>query len=148
MKQREIKFRLWDKENKIMVLSDDQILGEGASFDIGSDGSTHCIYNRSFYPNIKDKTELAHANSSECILMQFTGLHDKEGKDIYEFDIVTDEQHKHIVEWEEEIAKFQATVLKRYLRCGCTIKGLIFSNQFTIIGNKFENPELIKKKCG
>jgi len=141
MKQREIKFRLWDSENKIMVLSEDSILGEGASFDIGSDGSTHCTYNRSFYPNIKDKTELAHANSSRCILMQFTGLHDKNGKEVYEGDIVktVDRQEKEarVIEWKVE--------------CGDDYEFTGFSiSDFNIkydevIGNIYENPNLIKK---
>lgn len=72
---------------------------------------------------------------------QFTGLHDKNGKEIYKDDIVefdADEwgdntSNKHLVTWVDREASF------------CFGGGLNHENEYrTVIGNKFENPELLK----
>jgi hypothetical protein len=75
-------------------------------------------------------------------LMQFTGLHDKNGKEIYEGDIIDDGMHSNIiVSWCDELSSF---VLTR--------KGWAFRHWFgescdpckvEIIGNIHQNPELL-----
>lgn len=93
---------------------------------------------------------------------QFTGLHDKNGEEIYEGDIIEytfdnedslfiSEESKRIglkkridkVYWQEWRSSFAVgcelvnTDLFRYVRGG---------NRVTIIGNIYENPELIKEE--
>ena len=75
-------------------------------------------------------------------LMQFTGLTDKNGKEIYEGDILRTETDKPmVVGWSN---KFASYVLNR--------SGWAFSHWFgeacdpencEVIGNKHENPELL-----
>lgn len=72
---REIKFRVWDKTYNKMYLEGICVYGDG-SFDIqrtGEDG--HAI-------------ETAESESGELVLSQYTGLKDKNRREIYEGDIV------------------------------------------------------------
>ena len=70
---------------------------------------------------------------------QFTGLLDRQGKEIYEGDILSNEDYiddahcsfnlgNKAVEWNDE--------------CGCWIG--IVGEVFEVIGNIYENPELLK----
>lgn len=70
---REIKFRVWDKDLKCMHNCED--VHDSITFD--DNGTAH-------YYNLQNG-----CGSPETYeLMQFTGLHDKNGKEIYESDVV------------------------------------------------------------
>ena len=124
---RELKFRAWDKKNSRMA----QVYTLGLT---GIEGST-----------INSGGELLSGCGKENIeLMQYTGLKDKNGKEIYEGDIyITDiirrigekigvempvsSEKKQIVEWQ---------------RCG--FSPIEDEERIEIIGNIYENPELLK----
>lgn len=76
------------------------------------------------------------------VLMQFTGLHDKNGKEIYEGDVLQingEEGKKYVavIEWEPSTAKFWAN------DNGGSWAAIRW-NQDEVIGNIYSNPELIK----
>jgi hypothetical protein len=76
----------------------------------------------------------------EIVLMQFTGLHDRNGKEIYEGNIM---QHANpfdipfVVNWSNEDCAF-------VFNDGST-GYLINDTSFEVIGNIYENPELLNQ---
>lgn len=86
-------------------------------------------------------------NDEAKILMQFTGLKDKNGKEIYEGDIVDEFRKsrsfpegrhiKKIIQWEDDM-----TLDDSY---GFTAVGFnMFGGVLEVIGNIYENPNLLK----
>ncbi len=86
----------------------------------------------------------------DMILMQYTGLKDKNGKEIYEGDIVKKEEWQppmefcgytvFIVEFNE--FAFRYVPLKRF-NTGWVVNGFD-TELIKVIGNIYENPELLK----
>jgi uncharacterized phage protein (TIGR01671 family) len=86
---------------------------------------------------------------------QFTGLHDKNGKEIYGGDIVkhtlfdfydNEEQHKSVVEYCDGMAAFFVK-LSEDSDCGNYLElGWVYQedNEIEVIGNIHDNPELLK----
>ena len=119
---REIKFRAWDKENKVMINA--IFVGLGKVY-----GMT-----KTFKPS----KEL-----EDVILMQYTGLKDKNGKEIYEGDVVKGE-------WDvvEEIyvsdVQFYGGAFRVH-KTGLPLEYGYMRRECEVIGNIYENPELLDK---
>lgn len=80
---------------------------------------------------------------------QFTGLLDKNGKEIYEGDIIRSYDSKnnpiiHSISWDNKKACYVATMLQYPLLGGSIDKGWIDEFEKEVIGNVFDNPELFK----
>lgn len=127
---REIKFRAWDKkEGKI-------------DYDPGVKRSEDWLS-----PDINSLIE--HCQEEEdCILMQYTGLKDKNGVEIYEGDIALIKHSYKNRTWQGEV------IWERWRFTG---KGFFFphfdapydlfcegAQYIEVIGNVYENPELLK----
>ena len=123
---REIKFRCWDVENKEML--DVQELDYRDSYN----GN----------PMIRPTMYSDYFDTEEMILMQYTGLHDKNGKEIYEGDIV--KIFYYITnEDETEVERYDIKEIK-YDEILCKYNIDKFDN-LEVIGNIYDNPDLLEK---
>ena len=93
----------------------------------------------------------------EVTLMQFTGLKDKNGKEIYEGDYLSDEPDgegnwiKHRIIWDEDIAGFRVQYLVDVDEWDNHDEDMFWLvdgdkklKDFEVCGNLYENPELLK----
>lgn len=123
---RQIKFRAWDDEKKEMIAV------QGLTFEYQNKPTV-----------IENIGEEFKQDVGWLPVMQFTGLLDKNGKEIYEGDVVRfrfedyEEWTNYQVVWRD--AGFSANEI------GETHHFTLFSSAaFEIIGNIYENPELLK----
>lgn len=120
---REIKFRAWDTAYNFMRYpgySDEYIsLLDGKSYEVNEHGECELPYK----------------------LMQFTGLHDKNGKEIYENDILKIDGMKCVVKYSNLSASYIAECIDEdaYWDLGVYTQKL----GIELIGNVFEDGELI-----
>lgn len=120
---REIKFRAWDKSSSVMVYS-------GADVSWLSD---------------KEVTVGDLVNSFEDeSLMQYTGLKDKNGKEIYEGDIL-DGHDDGLVKVVWRGAGWECD-FEDDGNIGLDEMCIWFGNNSEVIGNIYENPELLKEQ--
>lgn len=116
---REIKFRAWEKHLKVMYVP--RAL--------------------TFSTNKMVVAELRHGNEIQGeiddILMQCTGLKDKNGKEIYEGDIIEDEVGRDPI-------IFQSGMFCVGKDGDESLWWFVLNSDFKVIGNIYENPELLK----
>ncbi|MGV0167628.1 YopX family protein [Furfurilactobacillus sp. WILCCON 0119] len=145
---REIKFRAWDKvQHKLMNVVEMDWEPHGTD--------EHGNFKREIYyvraQNIKDFADVerycGHAEIEELMLEQYTGLHDVNGKEIYEGDIVTTGSEEIVVTFSEQHheeeygSDFIYQGFNVELGCGYP---MAIREKYTVIGNIHENPELLE----
>ena len=122
---RKIKFRAWDKENEKMMKVSSLHL-ENKEISVKENGTFHLF-------RMQD-------------LMQYTGVKDKNGKEIYENDLISCNKHKNIVVF------FEGGCFKvKYLRNStttitCTLNSFLEKYKCKISGNIYEHPELLEEQ--
>ncbi len=127
--QREIKFRAKIKS------SGDWIVGD-------------LVRNMSFHPD-RNKEDCVICQDNDYAIVdegsvgQYTGLTDKKGVEGYHKDIVTSGEKLFTIEWQEEEARF--LLLPAGNNTGYW-RFMDMLNSMEIIGNIYENPELLNQK--
>ena len=147
---REIKFRVWDKKQKKMYYGDKQdepnMIGfDGKIYITGLTGPM-CDYGCS-------ADYINWCSSEDYELMQYTGLKDKNGKEIYEGDILRckiwnpmscerDCVLEVVVVWNSSEGSWEFKDVRRKF----ADLSWMFIDDVEIIGNIYQNPELLKEE--
>lgn len=138
---REIKFRAWVKEDGLMV------------YPNGSTGYCMICNGDGFFVVYQDEEWI---KNNEFVIMQYTGLKDKNGKEIYDGDIVRlQDGHKsfYVVEWHDTHSCWIFRYIDNqkeyyhfeYIERNFGRKKGIANTE--VIGNIHANPELLNAKA-
>ena len=133
---REFKFRIWDSTKKKWIKY----------------GGNDTVYQSEYYIDVNGGVRELYYDSLEAvddnaILQQYTGINDKNGKEIYEGDIVKFSYylHEHDIETIVGEVFFKGGIyyFNRDLLMA-TNDGNFIEESLEVVGNMFENPKLLK----
>ena len=128
---REIKFRYWNEQ--------------ASRYHYGQAQVFTCLSQQT--------TGVYDHESDGCRFEQFTGLHDKNGKEIYEGDMLRDDytdediliEDYSVVVWDKKFCQW--AIDNSFAKDGSSFTNLVeyFGREtFEIVGNIFENADLVK----
>jgi uncharacterized phage protein (TIGR01671 family) len=128
---RSIKFRVWDKSvpTYAEVMEEKEATGQMINWEYA-----------------KELSYLVDAINGKYPIMQFTGLLDKNGVEIYEFDVVKNSLNDILeVVWNEDRCcfemrgRYEKSYLQRQLDCD-----IVIDISVEVIGNVYEHPHLLE----
>ena len=129
---RDIKFRAWDKKSKKMRQVVEIVWNTGLYLE-PNDNTVKLIWVKG-YDCIEEK-DIMMKREKGFELMQYTGLHDKNGNEIYEGDILNYDDELWIVEYQDGAFKgFWDNIVEDLYE---------LADISEIVGNIYENSDLV-----
>ena len=89
-------------------------------------------------------SKIGNNPANDVVLMQYTGLKDKNGREIYVGDIVLIYERREVIEWDKYQCGFNPFCWQIPSAADCYSEWT-FSDNGEVIGNIWENPELLKE---
>ena len=131
---REIKFRVWSGKQKQMFYLAEQYLDR---YFMEIDNHSWGVFDKETY---KDSSAICNKHYKGDVCMQYTGLKDRNGKEIFEGDILGGIIGCPVV-WVEKEARFG-------FDCAGELNATRFEeweqDDLEVIGNIYDNPELLE----
>lgn len=129
------KYRAWVKKHKAIIEADDIIA-------IDYEGQEILVQEIYFVNGLPDSRDLDHYDFDEIELMQSTGLRDKNGKEIFEGDIVKMAKDVYSEPTYYEVARHRGGAYRLDSKQhGCEL--WIRHADCVVVGNIYENKELL-----
>lgn len=134
----EHKYRVWNKAYQYMEEVDgyDLFIADGKLYEVREESSNWQLY--------MEKTDV----SDRYDLMQFTGLNDMESKEIYDGDILDAKDRIVLVVWNQPNGCWDSIFVRYTVPISqLTSNGITpveWKFRAKVIGNKYNNPELLK----
>jgi len=129
-----LRFRAWDQKMKEFI--------DSRMFAIGNNGEILAARYEGFpkwpTPQFEGFFEVDYEQASRIILMQSTGLLDKNGKEIFECDVVKYVRNPTI----KKVINFGEIINDEYGLQGYGWN-IVCSEEYEIIGNVYEKPDLL-----
>ncbi len=133
--QRPIKFKAWDKNIEAMVDPENLHLDGGVLVAV-------------YYENCDPEESLWETDPlvlENIVLLQYTGLKDKNGKEGFHKDLCQYLSVVYCIEWMATNAKFVLMQIQEGILKG-NVMDMRYLGGMEIIGNIYENPELLEVK--
>ncbi len=129
-----LKARMWDPQEKMMHYNDFVITSTGYVAKVET-------YMETLGKFVIDQTDLDF--DKKMVVMRCTGLEDENGKLVYEGDIMRGlrDNTLFVISYEDKYASFK---IKEIFPTDYTKWSITDARHFEIIGNIYENPELLK----
>jgi uncharacterized phage protein (TIGR01671 family) len=120
----ELKFRAFNKKSQRMFKS--------GALSFSTERHSFMFYSDKEMDGVKDE---------DMEIMQFTGQKDKNNSDVFQRDVVVMDGKKFIIVWDNNRGGWSYTDVERQMTM--TSFGRFEANTCEVIGNEFENPDLL-----
>ena len=154
------KFRAWDKEKKIMYSFDEIMKVKIEKIPFGDDFYFRETYippeNRRFPWTPTVILQQWYSSNPWLEIMEYTGREDKNGVDIFEYDLLRLTKRNNVDKDNFQNRDYDILFKVQYdlQECAYVVQGVggdygafllrFFKGNFEVIGNIYENPELLK----